>query len=60
MKFYIDELPVYFPFEMMYKEQYEYMTQIKKALDMQSHAILEMPTGTGKTVCLLSIFTSYT
>ena len=35
MKFKIDELPVYFPFEMLYKEQYEYMKEIKKALDME-------------------------
>jgi len=33
MKIYIDELPVYFPFDKMYKEQYEYMKEIKKCLD---------------------------
>lgn len=59
MKFYIDELPVEFPFERLFKEQHEYMTEIKRALDKGSHSILEMPTGTGKTVCLLSIFTAY-
>jgi DNA excision repair protein ERCC-2 len=35
MRFDIDELPVYFPFEMVYKEQLEYMREIKRALDMQ-------------------------
>ena len=35
MRFYIDELPVYFPFDMIYKEQLEYMREIKRALDMQ-------------------------
>lgn len=26
---------------------------------MKGHALLEMPTGTGKTVCLVSLITSY-
>jgi len=43
----------------MYLEQYQYMRSIKQALDAEGHALLEMPTGTGKTVCLLSLITSY-
>ena len=43
----------------MYREQVDYMLGIKKALDAKGHAMLEMPTGTGKTVCLLSLITSY-
>lgn len=35
------------------------MTEIKHLLDAEGHGILEMPTGTGKTVCLLSICLSY-
>ena len=35
------------------------MRSIKQALDAEGHALLEMPTGTGKTVCLLSLITSY-
>ena len=35
------------------------MTEIKRLLDVEGHGILEMPTGTGKTVCLLSICLSY-
>lgn len=35
------------------------MTYLKKCLDNQGHGIIEMPTGTGKTVSLLSLFTSY-
>jgi DNA excision repair protein ERCC-2 len=35
------------------------MTYLKKTLDAPGHAILEMPTGTGKTVCLLSLLTAY-
>jgi DNA excision repair protein ERCC-2 len=43
----------------MYLEQYQYMRSIKQSLDAEGHALLEMPTGTGKTVCLLSLITSY-
>ena len=35
------------------------MKHLKKALDAPGHAILEMPTGTGKTACLLSLLTAY-
>lgn len=35
------------------------MRYLKKTLDAPGHAILEMPTGTGKTVCLLSLLTAY-
>jgi len=35
------------------------MTQLKKALDAKGHAVLEMPSGTGKTITLLSFLTSY-
>ena len=34
MDFFIGELPVYFPFSVLYKEQLEYMTEIKRSLDM--------------------------
>jgi DNA excision repair protein ERCC-2 len=61
----------------MYPEQYNYMLELKHALDAKGHALLEMPTGnysfvylihipnvlpkigTGKTVCLLALITSY-
>ena len=59
MKFMLEGMPVYFPYEFIYKEQYEYMLEIKRALDAKGHALLEMPTGTGKTISLLSIITSY-
>ena len=35
------------------------MSGLKRAIDGKGHAILEMPTGTGKTVCLLALITSY-
>lgn len=59
MKFDIDGLEVYFPYESLYPEQYEYMKELKKALDAKGHCMLEMPTGTGKTVSLIALITSY-
>ncbi|CAL9732848.1 general transcription and DNA repair factor IIH helicase subunit XPD [Monosporozyma unispora] len=59
MKFYIDDLPVLFPYPKIYPEQYHYMCDIKKTLDAGGNSILEMPSGTGKTVSLLSLTVSY-
>jgi DNA excision repair protein ERCC-2 len=59
MRFFIDELEVFFPYDYLYKEQYDYMYRLKLAISEKRHALLEMPTGTGKTVCLLSLITSY-
>ena len=59
MRFNLDGLEVFFPFERIYKEQYAYMRSLKLSLDASGHCLLEMPTGTGKTVCLLSLITSY-
>ncbi|PWO00867.1 putative RAD3-DNA helicase/ATPase [Tilletiopsis washingtonensis] len=59
MKFFIDELPVLFPYPKIYPEQYAYMTDLKRTLDANGHCVLEMPSGTGKTVSLLSLIVSY-
>lgn len=59
MRINIDGLCVYFPYPRIYPEQYEYMCELKKTLDGGGHGIIEMPTGTGKTVTLLSFITSY-
>ncbi|KAG0098991.1 DNA-dependent ATPase of the nucleotide excision repair factor 4 complex [Podila epicladia] len=59
MLFEIDGLPVYFPYDKIYPEQYAYMTSLKQTLDAQGHGVLEMPSGTGKTVSLLSLIVSY-
>ena len=50
MRFDLDGLDLFFPYDYLYKEQYEYMLQLKRAIDQKGHALLEMPTGTGKTV----------
>jgi hypothetical protein len=40
-------------------EQYSYMSDLKETLDAGGHCVLEMPSGTGKTVSLLSLIVSY-
>lgn len=59
MRLYIEDLPVTFPYSLAFNEQVIYMEYLKKTLDSTGHAILEMPTGTGKTICLLALLTSY-
>ncbi|KAI0818617.1 DNA repair helicase [Irpex lacteus] len=59
MKFEIDDLPVIFPYDRIYPEQYSYMCDLKRTLDSSGHCVLEMPSGTGKTVSLLSLIVSY-
>ncbi|PGG97585.1 DNA repair helicase rad15 [Helicocarpus griseus UAMH5409] len=59
MKFFIDDLPVLFPYPRIYPEQYAYMCDLKRTLDAGGNAVLEMPSGTGKTVSLLSLIIAY-
>ena len=59
MKFEIEDLTVYWPYERVYPEQYHYMARLKNTLDAKGNCLLEMPTGTGKTVSLLALITSY-
>jgi DNA excision repair protein ERCC-2 len=59
MRFMLDGLEVFFPYDFVYKEQYTYMLEVKRSLDAKGDALLEMPTGTGKTVSLLALITSY-
>lgn len=59
MKFFIEDVLVCFPYEYIYPEQLEYMTELKKGLDRQGHILLEMPSGTGKTISLLSLLVAY-
>ncbi|PMD65263.1 DNA repair helicase [Hyaloscypha bicolor E] len=49
MRFNIDDLPVLFPYPRIYPG----------TLDAGGHCVLEMPSGTGKTVSLLSLIVAY-
>lgn len=59
MKFDIDDLEVIFPYDKIYPEQYAYICDLKRTLDAKGHCVLEMPSGTGKTVSLLSLIIAY-
>ncbi|KAM0753866.1 DNA repair helicase [Meredithblackwellia eburnea MCA 4105] len=59
MKFNIDDLEVIFPYDKIYPEQYAYICDLKRTLDAEGHCVLEMPSGTGKTVSLLSLIIAY-
>jgi DNA excision repair protein ERCC-2 len=48
----IDGLEVFFPYDFMYPEQFDYMRHIKRTLDGGGgHCVLEMPTGTRIVGC---------
>ncbi|EFQ98581.1 DNA repair helicase RAD3 [Nannizzia gypsea CBS 118893] len=59
MEFLIDDLPILFPYPRIYPEQYAYMCDLKKVLDAGGHCVLEMPSGTGKTITLLALIVAY-
>lgn len=59
MRFFLEDLPVLFPYPKIYPEQYQYMADVKRTLDAGGVSILEMPSGTGKTVSLLSVTIAY-
>ncbi|GAU96467.1 hypothetical protein RvY_07906 [Ramazzottius varieornatus] len=59
MRLDIEGLDVLFPYDYIYPEQYSYMVELKRALDARGHGLLEMPSGTGKTVSLLSLIVAY-
>ncbi|KXN70441.1 DNA repair helicase [Conidiobolus coronatus NRRL 28638] len=59
MRFQLDDLTVHFPYDYVYPEQYAYMRDLKKSIDAKGHCILEMPSGTGKTISLLALIIAY-
>lgn len=54
----INGIEVYFPYE-LYDCQYNYILNVLNALKKKENALLESPTGTGKTLCLLCASISY-
>ena len=42
MKFQLEEITVYFPYEYIYPEQFRYMQELKRALDAHDHCLLEV------------------
>lgn len=42
MKFKLEDINVYFPYEYIYPEQYRYMLELKRALDHRGHCLLEV------------------
>lgn len=52
MRFDLDGLDVFFPYEFMYPEQYDYMLELKRSLDAKGHCLLEMPTGEARPSAL--------
>ncbi|CDJ36075.1 protein arginine n-methyltransferase, putative [Eimeria mitis] len=54
----LEGVRVYFPYDFIYPEQFAYIRAVKRTVQMQGHAVLEMPTGTGKTAAMMSILTS--
>ncbi|KAG5478123.1 hypothetical protein LSCM4_05523 [Leishmania orientalis] len=59
MRLYVEDVLVVFPYEYIYPEQLDYITELKRGLDKGGHMVLEMPSGTGKTISLLSILVAY-
>ncbi|KAF7457059.1 DNA repair helicase [Cryptosporidium felis] len=49
----VEGYTVYFPYN-AYKCQLDYMQKVLYSLKNKKHALLESPTGTGKTLCLLA------
>ncbi|KAI4291266.1 DNA excision repair protein ERCC-2 [Pancytospora philotis] len=55
----VESVPVYFPYPTIYAEQLEYIRNVIRTLQGRGHALIEMPSGTGKTIALLASCVSY-
>lgn len=52
-------LDVLFPYPRIYPEQREYMGQLKLSFDNGQSCVLELPSGTGKSIALFSLILAY-
>jgi DNA excision repair protein ERCC-2 len=59
MKLNLNGLLVHFQYDYIYPEQFSYMLELKRSLDAKGHCLLEMPSGTGKTISLLALIVAY-
>lgn len=51
-KYKFDNVEVFTPYE-IYESQQSFIAYVLKCLDEKSHALIQSPTGTGKTMSLL-------
>ena len=63
MKFILEGLTVYFPYDYIYPEQYQYMRELKHALDAKGHCLLEVSRGVSmilwRTLQVLLVHSKY-
>ncbi|KAI5192587.1 DNA excision repair protein ERCC-2 [Nematocida minor] len=52
-------IEVFFPKDKIYPEQMQYIKELYEVVQGKGHCLIEMPTGTGKTVSILSFLMSY-
>ncbi|KAI5192792.1 DNA excision repair protein ERCC-2 [Nematocida sp. AWRm77] len=55
----LGDLEVFFPKEKIYPEQMQYIKELFEVVQGKGHCLIEMPTGTGKTIAILSFLLSY-
>lgn len=55
MKFKLEDITVFFPYEYIYPEQYRYMLELKRALDARGHCLLEVCTPAFKKLMTLEL-----
>ena len=60
MKFSLEGLTVYFPYEYIYPEQYQYMLECKRALDARGHGLLEVSKMSLPYTCTADSFLKQT
>lgn len=59
MRLDLDGLDVFFPYDFMYPEQYDYMLELKRSLDAKGHCLLEMPTGEDNPSCCTDVLNCF-